>query len=333
MAAAPFSYMPTSSDGIHLTHFEEWMTDQVIALSARLWSRDPSAESIRFRSTFEHPFQKSRAVRLVALADNEVCGFQSYVYWPYVRDGQVLHTLQSGWSMVAPEHQGRRIFARLLSYSWLPNYPHPADALIGFPLATSYGSLIRNGWVHITDLAWMVRPIIPLRIRRFRNPSDVPTGFDSTPEPITPWHPPMVWSRLHDPAFSEWQTQAHGNPPWYFHFGYGNEAIRYQLRPRRRGVLTELTIGDVLATTEDASALRVSLQRLVAVARSCPLVAFLSLALNPGCADSSLLACARSVGFRFVRRSVPFTAKALAEGADINGANSWRLLRSDIDTW
>lgn len=309
------------------------MAPQVIALLAEQWQRPLDGEKQLFHQFFDHPLQRARGVRLVALDGQSVCGFQSYAYWPYQWEGETLHTLQSGGSVVSPDYRGKGIFARLLSFPWHINRRPAVSFLTGFPIGASYGSLLRNQWANPLNLSWYVRVLHPFSVLRTAKPRPIPHPFETAPVGTDWSQAPGVFSLSRDPAFVEWRASYAPRPYWYFHFQEGGRTIRYQLKPNRRGRVSELIIGDVARESPDPGLLTTSLEALVRAAKQDPSFTILSIAINDRCADASLQRSLAACGFRPIRRRIFFAVKALSGEAPVMEAKNWFLLRSDIDTW
>jgi GNAT superfamily N-acetyltransferase len=308
------------------------MAPQVVSLIAREYSLSLEQERARFNSYFEHPFQKTRAIRLAALDGDAVCGFQSYVYWPYDYLGTTLHTHQSGRSIVSPEYRGRGVFAALLDFAWQREH-EGVDFLTGFPHAGSYGSLVRNRWENPLDLSWYVRLLHPLSALRHALPASPTPPFDMVPEPLQCSQPRDSFSLSRDPAFTAWRDAYSDHQYYYFHFTRRNLAVRYQLRPNQRGSVSEFVIGDIARESLDPDLLRSSLRALGRIARAQTRFTIISMALNDAYADPSLRLAARQAGFHRIRNKVHFMVKPMTPSLAPLDPRNWFLLRSDIDTW
>ena len=59
-------------------------------------------------------FKKDKCIRVVAIIDKKIIGFQSYFYWPYKSDNKIYNSYQSGNSIVSKKFRGKGIFGLLL---------------------------------------------------------------------------------------------------------------------------------------------------------------------------------------------------------------------------
>lgn len=325
----------SSEPGIRIGLYEDWMHDQVVAMIAAEYGQGISEQAALFDAFYEAPFQREHGIRLVAVEDRTVCGFQSYFYWPYVRDGRTLRSFQSGNSIVAPAHRGKGIFAALLAF--LSRNQHLSiDLLMGFPVEMSFGSFLRNGWANPLDLSWFARPLRPLSVLRTRKPDLKDWHFDIVPEPVSEYHPSDCFALSKSTAFIEWRRSYRGAQDYrYFHHREGSEIVRFDLKPNRRGRINELVIGDVVRSSGDPGLVTRAFGAMVTAALRHRHLTLVSIALNDRCLDDSLLQAAKKSHFFRLRPKIHFIVKAV-EGSrelDIEDPRRWFLLRSDIDTW
>lgn len=328
---------PTHRDSeISITPFEDWMALQVIEMIATNYGRDVSAVEEFFHRFYEHPFQRRHGIRLVALDGQRVCGFQSYFYWPYVRDGSVKRSLQSGQSIVAGDYRGRRIFARLLSFLDQHAVDPPVDFLMGFPVDMSYGSFIRNGWANPFDLAWYGRPTRPLASARGELPSKDDYRFERSPRSVVPSYPANGFSLSKASDFQHWRSsysETRGQH-LHFHYGEGSNELQFELKANRRGRANELVVGDIVGAIDNRHLLRAGFRELVRFTREHRFITFISVAVNPKVDNSAILASIRRTGFlRYWGRTIPFIIKPIRPDPSYTDPGLWHVLRSDIDTW
>jgi hypothetical protein len=318
---------------IRIARYQDWMAPQVIALLAHQWKRPVDHEESLFHQFFDHPFQQNSAVRLAALDGDSVCGFQSYAYWPYMWEDQGLHTLQSGHSVVSPGYRGQGVFARLLCFPWHVDHTAEVPFLTGFPIESSYGSLIRNQWINPFNLSWHVRVLRPFSVLRSTQPARLPSSFDIEPMELTASQAPGMLSLSRHPDFTAWRTACSPHHYWYFHFQDHGRIVRYQLKPNRRGRVSEMIIGDIARESLDPCLLAASLKALIRAVNRGPSFTILSIAINDRCSDASLRTSLAACGFHSIRRHIFFTVKPLSHKVPVADAVNWWLLRSDIDTW
>ncbi len=323
-------------DGISIALFEDWMAPQIIELIAGNYGREIKPLERFFQRFYEHPFQRPRGIRLVALDGERVCGFQSYFYWPYMQDGQPVRSYQSGQSLVAEDYRGRRIFSRLLNYLADTEASASIDFLVGFPVPMSFGSFIRNGWEHPADVVWYVRPIRPLSVVRGMRPHDRDFRFDRSPERVNPAYPTTGFALSKESDFLEWRRSYESieDPHLYYHYSEGAWTLRFELKANRRGRANELIIGDIVTDSNDRRFVRAAFRDLISFARTHRFLSFLSIALNPDAERPLALEPARRTGFVRIRgKRIPLIVKPMAADVDLLDASRWHILRSDMDTW
>ena len=324
----------TSDDGIRIRHYDDWMLPQIIDLFVSEYATDREEEERAFLEFYEHPFQRTHGIRLVALDAKRVCGFQSFFYWPYMYRGRQLRTFQSGRSLISPNYRGRRIFARLLNFLAECEERPEIDFLMGFPVEISYGSFMRNRWSNPLDLVWYARILHPFSAIRSGVLSDADFDFQRKPEAVEPYYAYDCFSLSKNPEFAAWRNAYAANRNYYyFHHREGEKRVRFELKTNRRGRINELVIGDIVADSGDPDLIRRGLSALVRSAKRHSFLTILTIAVNAQLADSSLVASLRRLGFIRLRSKIYFIVKQVAEMPDVEDPQSWWLLHSDIDTW
>jgi len=127
----------SASYNIKIALYEPWMIDQIIRMIVQEYNFLEDDERSLIRNFYEHPFQREKSIRIVALDGENVVGFQSFFYWPYLFEGKPVNTYQSGNSIVDPNYRGRRIFSLLLGYLDKVRGNQNIDFLMGFPARAS----------------------------------------------------------------------------------------------------------------------------------------------------------------------------------------------------
>ncbi|MHA7839214.1 MAG: GNAT family N-acetyltransferase [bacterium] len=322
------------ADSIQIGDFEAWMRPQVAALFAAQYGGTTTDQERVLELFYDHPFQQDRAIRLVALDGDTVVGFQSLFFWPYRMGERVFRSFQSGRSLVASTHRGRGIFGRLLDHLDQNRDRYGFDFLMGFPVEASYGSFIRNGWSNPFDVGWLVRPLHLLSILAPREVQSVASSFDEVPEPITAVRREGCFELAEDQEFLEWRRgfsseSAHS----HFHYREGNECVRFDCKPNRRGRVNELIIGSVRRSTDDPGFLDRALRDLIAAARTNRSIALLSIASNAHCIGDPLPRILRRRRFFPIRKKIHFITKDFTGDPRIQDPSRWILYRADVDTW
>jgi GNAT superfamily N-acetyltransferase len=330
----PLSDVADARDGITIAPYEDWMRDPVVDMFVAQYGTERAAQEQHFVRFYEHSSQRVRGIRLVALDERKVVGFQSFFSWPYRRGSRQIEAFQSGNSLVDAGYRGRKIFARLLNHLDRLKEVRPIDFLVGFPVQMSYGSFIRNGWANPLNLAWYARVIHPTSVLFQPNLSTAPTTLDAQSEAIVAHYPDDVYALSKDEDFESWRSAyQHASRHLYFHHRAFGGDIRFALKFNRRGRIAELIVGDVVATKPDPELTRSALRALIRVVRQHRFVTILTVALNRHCRDALLLRELRRALFIPLRPQIYFVVKDFGGFPDITDQSRWRLFRSDIDTW
>lgn len=313
--------------------YDDALFDQVIRLFVMEYGVEEKNFGQYFRTFYEHPFQKERCIRAVAMDGDKVAGFQTFFFWPYIYKGKEYKSYQSGNSLVHPDYRGKGIFAKLLSFVEEKAEKSGVDFLMGFPVEASYGSFIRKKWSNVLNLQWFVKRaslLSPLftpseeKIHKYLEPCN----YQST-EP----NPDKI--RLHHSAdFMEWRKAYQKATPYYnFVYGKGSSAevkltVKFQTRKK---YLKEMVIGDIEGAEKSAELVAESVLALCKLATRKNLATFVSLAINPG--DESLVNQLEKAGFKKIEKKIYFIHKALKNLPELDVVTNWSLYRADIDTW
>jgi GNAT superfamily N-acetyltransferase len=269
------------------------MAAQVAELFHRHYGTAPEAFLDRFVRFYEHPYQRGRCVRVVALDGEKVVGFIGFVVWPYTLDGRQFDSFQCCDVLLDASHRGRGTFQRMLDF-----VDERPDFIVGFPVETAKNAFLRNGWTHVLDLQWYVK-------FQWRKGARV----------SAPSSPSASRLRLTDDAeFVAWRRgYSHRNR-------YVVDGPFELKRIRRFRLLRELIVGDVRADDADFAAL----------AKRTRGAAYLSIALNP---LDPLVDRVVGAGFRKIDRKIAFIVKPFACEDLVTDPARWRLFRADLDTW
>jgi hypothetical protein len=320
--------------GVRIAPYQDSMRSKVGALISSQYGGAPEERERRFVRFFEHPFQRGRCIRLVALDGDQVIGLQALIYWPSLFGDQRLASFQGVSAIVAGNYRGRGIYGRLLAALAEAREFAGIDVLIGFPAKQSFGSLTRDGYVHPLDLTWYARLINPMSVLFARDSAAVDIGFDQVAEPIEAYRPANACVLANDPDFLEWRRHYRDAALYrYFHYGSALERVRFDLKYNRRGRIMELIIGDVASTKPDAALLEAGLRDLIKAARAQRFITALTIALNPHFRDRAILQCLRKCRFVRLPRKIRFIVKNLRAPCTAEDPSRWRLFRGDIDTW
>ena len=321
-------------DNITITLYEHWMHHQVVRMICRQYERTENNQDELMQNFYEHPYQRERSIRIVALDGKKVVGFQSFFYWPYLLDGRLKNGYQSGNSIIGPEYRGMGIFQRLLNYLDTIRKYKQIDFLTGFPVKSSYGSFIRNKWTNILNLSWYIKASSPFSL--FRRYDPVKLSLDKSPKLVIeiPASKGFVLNRNHD--FEAWRENYSRHIHYfYFHFADGVNCVRFNMKVnlRLRGILKELIIGRVQTNCESLDFLEVAVKALVRKIYKEHMFAFISVALNAQYFKGKILQAFMKAGFKIINKQIYFCVKDFTIKKKLFQPDLWELYRSAIDTW
>jgi GNAT superfamily N-acetyltransferase len=312
--------------------YENWMKPQVVQLFCTQYGTNKTEQENLMENFYEHPFQKNKCIRIVALDGDKVIGFQSLFYWPYEKGGKVFNSYQSGNSLVHADYRGKGIFQKLLNYLDEYNKELKIDFLMGFPVQQSYGSFMKNKWSNPLNLQWYISIINPLA---FIFPVNIALlHFDKMPIRITQTLSSDTFRLVYNKHFETWRSSFSDTSKYcFFNYSENGNQITFSLKINRRNKwINELIIGDIRSSTNDISFIKKAVSKLKRKAFSCFSVSVIMVAVN----DHALVPINRilsSKNFFKIRKTIYFITKAFINDAAINDPKKWELYRSDIDTW
>lgn len=312
--------------------YGDWMKPQVSKLFSTNYGTNEADLEITMGKFYEHPFQKNKCIRIVAMDQDKVIGFQSLFFWPYQKDGQVYNTYQSGNSLVHPDYRGKGIFQNLLNYLDTYNKDLKIDFLVGFPVQQSYGSFMKNKWSNPLNLNWYLKVINPFGFIFPINTID--SYFDKVPQNVIQNVPSGIFRLVQDKAFENWRGSFSGNRKYfYFNFTENPNTITFSLKTNKRNKwFNELIIGDIRSSTNDYKFIRKAMAQLRNRAIKSLGVSAITIAVNEH-APSPVNLVLKKMNFFKIKKSIYFITKSFNENLEINNKKNWELYRSDIDTW
>ena len=164
------------------------MRQEVLGLFSEEYGMTAESFGKIFDALYEHPIQQDICIRLVAMDNGAIAGFQSYMYWPYKGpDGRRYKSFQSGNSIVGKRHRGKGVFTRLLRALNQGDLNLDYDFIVGFPVEQSFGAFMKCGWENPFNLQWFVTPNHPIlssifgsKIRTNQGWAPLPNGFSNS---------------------------------------------------------------------------------------------------------------------------------------------------------
>src|SRR5688572_29539213 len=129
---------------IKITWFEPAMKSQVVSLFEKEYNTPPGYFTKLFDLFYMHPFQQNKCLMAAALVGDQVVGFQSFFFWPYIRNNITYNTFQSGNSLIHPQFRGQGIFNKMLLFVSSETRFKQVDFLVGFPVGASFKNFIKD---------------------------------------------------------------------------------------------------------------------------------------------------------------------------------------------
>ncbi|MFM2360049.1 MAG: hypothetical protein RLY16_2042 [Bacteroidota bacterium] len=313
--------------------YEDWMRPQVDKLFSDQYSRPIEETSLMMQQFYEHPFQKNKSLRLVALDGDIVIGFQSFFYWPYLRNGVIHNTCQSGNSLVHPNYRGKGIFQKLLNAIEVICKEQQVELVMGFPVEMSYPSFMKMGWSNPFNLIWYLKMVNPLAFLFDQQRLD--QQFEKAARPIKQSFFQNMFRLNRDEAFEDWiHTTRKMNDYRYFTFSKGDSQINFVVKFNKRNKwINELVIGDIKTNSFDETFIKAAFKQLKSKAFWSCCISILTIAINEN-ESGPFLRVIQKLGYNKSKWKIYFITKTMAETTfDFNQVNQWLLFRSDIDTW
>jgi len=306
------------------------MRPQVVALFDHEYGTGEETFNSLFGAFYEHPFQADKCIRIVALDDKKVAGFQSFFYWPVKDHGKELAAYQSGNSLVHPEYRGKGLFAKMLNFIHEPGSGFDAELLIGFPVEASYGSFMKNKWHNPFNLQWYVKTLNPLA-SLISNPEDQlqkawgvrhAQDFEFSDE---------IAGVCQKKSFDQYRINYQSGKFFRFIFEKeGNHAFFELKAQRRKKIIKEIVIGKILLSIPDETFLKDALNALLIEIKKQAGFTMISVAVNnKSLVQQRVLA---KLGFKAIEKKIYFIAKG-ARADKIQNWEDWWMFRGDIDTW
>jgi hypothetical protein len=316
---------------ITIKAFEPWMGPQVIKMFSEFYGK-PEADVLSIQNKFfNHPFQKNKVIKIVAMIDEKVIGFSSFSYWPYKKEGVLYNSYQVGNAMIHPDYRGKRIFPMLLKYVDDHHEKLGVDFLFAFPhITASYPSFMRFGYINPFDLIWGIKIINPLAFL-FNYKAILKRFSPSAEEFIQNESSFYKLERTKD--FDDWffASRAENNYA-YYNYKDGVNKVTFYLKSNKRGKwINELIIGDIRTNGNDPVALKKAFSTFFSIVRRAKSVTIISIAYNDHLKSIKNLIFSKK--FRKIKPVIHFVYRNYLKEIDLSKIGEWELYRGDIDTW
>jgi hypothetical protein len=280
---------------------------------------------------FGHSFQKERAIKLVAIAGQNVLGFASFSYWPYKKNGVTYNSYQVGNAIIHPDYRGQGIFQKILKYVDDNHRKLNVDFLFAFPhISASYPSFMKFGYKNPFDLVWRIRLINPFAF--LFNREKILQQFSASPY-IVPEGDSPFYKLARTAHFDDWFFSSRSENNYaYYNYDDGTNKITFYLKSNQRGKwINELIIGDIRTNSTDLVAYRKAFSTFLSVVKKTKSVTFISIAYNEHI--KSYKNAILEKRFRKIKPVIHFVHRNYLQGIDLSKVDEWELYRGDIDTW
>ena len=324
-----------------IVEYEPWMVEQIARLNVLQYGGTEEEKRGEFARITQEPFARDKGVAICALDGDTLVGVQTYRYWPYLRGGERYYSLQSGGTLVHPDHRGQGLFMRMLSAGNDILAQKGVDFLTGFPVPMSFGGFIKDDWHHVDSPMWFLRPLRPVKmvVQRLTRSASEPAG----PHQDDDWSTVGELKRVGGAKRTNLCTGRD-----FLEYRYGNGRSRsYDIRRydcgeaeavvvgkrRSSNGFAEYVIGDILSTDGTLRSAHRALSQLLDDLRNGGDVAACSILVGTGMKE--LYPLVARFGFLPTFRKGLFIAKAVSDrGRDwLCDRWQWNLMHADIDTW
>jgi GNAT superfamily N-acetyltransferase len=310
--------------------YEIWMRVQIIELFKLEYGHTAADFDLYFDQFYEHPFQSDNGIRIVALDDKKVIGFQSFFNWPIQHKGQLVRSYQSGNSLVHPDYRGKGLFSKMLQYLDTAEAQIPYDLLIGFPVEMSFGAFIKKKWLNPFDLQWYIKPLHPVRALLTNPESKMTRSWGARIESSLANSSETVQVEQ-SKGYDQYRIAHQKGDYWRFHFSTSSGTVLFELKSQvRKKILKELIIGRIVRSSPSPELLQQAIEALVEKINATASFSFLSIAINP--LSPVLVDALNKASFRKINKKIHFVTTGSIADSESDWA-SWELYRGDIDTW
>lgn len=315
---------------IQISFYQEWMKSQVIELICNQYNYNVNEYEIFFNSFYNNAFQE-KAIKIVALDNNKVIGFQSFFYWPYLLNGKRVNSYQSGNSIVSNNYRGKGIFQKMLNFIYENPTNIPIDFFIGFPVEASYKSFIKSKWDNPFNLVWSVKLNNPLSILFSINKQRLLNDFESCQTPNLSSN--NCGFKLYDDSnFIKWRESYYKTEHYFFTYNLNGDTcqIGFKINIRRK-YFKELIIGQINSNNYNESFIEIALIEFLKKIKKISFISFISIAYNPN--EIVINNLVKKLKFKLTNKKIYFIIKDFSKISEIKKKSSWSIFRGDIDTW
>lgn len=323
---------------ITAARYEDWMKDEVISLFMEEYGVSYDQFLVTFNAFYEAPYQKNKAIRMVALEDRKVVGFLSFFYWPMAIGTKTYQSFQLGNGVVHADFRGKGVFAKLIAY--LENNHFEMDFAIGFPVEASRNSFVRMNWKNPINLRWFIKWINPLSLiigfKEIRYSENGILNF--TPDHLIEHNLKNEIHLDYSKEFAFWREALVSRQYLFLFTDETGNKIQFLLKNNvRKRVIKEVIVGKVLVTVmeQDVNLSQLyekGLKALIKSLRKSKNATLLSLAVNEDYINSRSIDL-RKAGLKRIEKQIYFIHKSPQDLEELMDKSAWNMHRADIDTW
>lgn len=311
---------------VKIIEYNNFMKSKVLNLFVREYCISVEESERQFDLLYENEIQIHQAVKLVAVIQDKVIGFQSFFYWPYKKGQKKYHSFQSGNSIVDPDYRGRGVFGQLLKSAEKIITKKNVDFILGFPVNASLGSFLRKKWLNEFNLQWYIKPISISPNIFFKPYKKSNHKFHQKKQ----FHElkNMDYIVLNNSKLFSDYTDKLNDEKFYFQFEKEDIKVEFSLKlVIRKKIFKEIIIGRVDFNFFDEELMSEAFNNLILQIKKNIKVNFVSFAIS----TNSLIydRILKNHFFRKIEKEIFFIHKKFKP---INFDNLL-LYRSDIDTW
>lgn len=310
-------------DNIKIIEFEQWMKKDIIKLFCEEYNLNFDYYNNKFEKLYEDEFQKDKCIRVVAINDDKIIGFQSYFYWPFKCNSKNYNSYQSGNSIVSQKFRGKGIFGLLLNKIEEIIIKKDIDFLIGFPVKESIGSFRRKNWINSFNLKWYAR-LISLNPTIFIKKKKI--SLNNTKSCFNLKNNGL-FTINNTPHFEFYRSQI-SNESKYYVFKEKEIIVEFCCKLSiRNKIISELIIGNIQFNKFDEEILNRAFNDLIKKIKASKSINIISFAISENNKLFNSILCVNK--FKLLKKKIFFINK-IYKNIDLKDI---LIFRADIDTW
>jgi hypothetical protein len=318
---------------IEIQYYEPWMKDQVAEIFKKEYKTDVSEFKELMTRLYEHEFQSSKCILIVAKIKEKIIGFQTFLYWPYSFEEKTYKSFQSGNSIVDSNYRGHGIFSNLLKFSDQKEIIEKIDFKMGFPVEASFKSFLKNKWINLFDLIWYMKIVNPFGFLFTKNKLKIYLGTPEKAKPISPYEH-LQESDLD--GFYDFKLNLNKGKENYFSYTMElmDNRIVFDLKlQKRKKIINELIIGSIKYKKFNENDIRKTLEEFIKLVIKSRCITILSIAINEELEQEKMKNILLKMKFKKLNKKIHFIVKKSHPEVKLPEIQKWNIGRSDVDTW